>query len=163
MTRPPLIAVLAVLSLLLPTLAPAQSDACREFLMRHDELRQLYARGDSMALRVPPVPALFPNLTAARVYEVARHKLQAGGLYDPDAPQWLEVSVNLDSTKFAIQLSLRRWVDDIGYGLPGESTVWGLGNGGTHDGNAGRVLAVVSQDVDEFIRLYIDAQRSCAM
>ena len=131
--------------------------------MRHDELRQLYARGDGMALRVPPVPALFADLTAARIHEVARHKLQASGLYDPDAPQWLEIDVDLGSARVATLLSLRRWVDDIGYGLPGESTVWVLRDSGTHEGNVGRVLAVVSQDVDEFIRLYIDAQRSCAM
>lgn len=163
MTRPPLMTALVVLSLLLPTLAAAQSDACREFLMRHDELRQLYARGDGVALRVPPLSALFPSLTAARLYEVARRKLQAGGLHDPDAPQWLEIDVSLGTTHIATLLSLRRWVDDIGYGLPGESTVWVLRSGGTHEGSVGRVLAMVSQEVDEFIRLYIDAQRSCAM
>ena len=37
-----LVAMLSVVSFLLPALAHAQSDACRQFLMRHDELRQLY-------------------------------------------------------------------------------------------------------------------------
>ena len=131
--------------------------------MRHDDLRELYARGDGVALRVPPVPRLVRGLTSARMYEVARHKLEASGLHDPGAPQWLEVNVNLDRTQYAILLSLRCWVDDIGYGLPGESTVWGLGSGGAHEGNAGRVLARVAQDVDEFVPLYINAQRSCEM
>ena len=155
--------MLFVLSLLLPAVAPAQSDACRRYLMRHDHLRQLYARGDGVALRVSPVPELFRDLTSAKVYEVARRKLEAGGLHDPDAPQWLEVNVNLGTAQFAIMMSLRRWVDDLGYGLPGESTVWGVGGGGYHDGNAGRVFARVAQHVDEFITLYTDAQCACAM
>ena len=163
MTFPPLVAMLSVWLLLLPALAPAQSDACRRFLMRQDDLRQLYAKGAGMALRVSPMSKQVAGLAAPQVYEVTRRKLQAHGLHDPDAPQWLEVNVSLGRTQFAILLSLRRWVDDIGYGLPGESTVWVLADGGAHEGHAGRVLTILAQDVDEFIRLYIDAQRACEM
>ena len=60
-------------------------------------------------------------------------------------------------------LSLRRWADDLGYGLLGESTVWGLGGGGTYEGAAGQVLARLAQHMDEFIRLYTHAQRACTM
>lgn len=153
MTDSRFIAILLLLSLLLPAVASAQSDACRRYLMRHDDMRQLYARGGGMALRIPPMPGLFRDLTPDKVYEVARRKLEARALYDPDAPQWLEVNVNLGTTQFAVLLSLRRWVADLGYGLPGESTVWGVGGGGYHEGNAGRVLARVVQHVDELIRL----------
>ena len=152
------------LSFLLPPLAVhSQTDACRQFLMQHDDLRQLYAKGDTMSVRVPPVPQLFRNLTAAHVHEVAARKLRSSGLYDPDAAQWLEVNVNLDTEQFAILMSFRRWTDDLGYGLPGESTVWGLGGGGQHRGSAGRVLTMVSRHLDEFIMLYEQAQRSCTM
>ena len=155
--------LLCALSFLLPDVAPAQTDVCRRFLMQHDDLRQLYARGDGMALRVAPLAEPFPDLGAAQVHEVARRKLQASGLYDPDAAQWLDVNVHVDTEAFAFLMSLRRWTDDLGYGLPGESTVWALGGAGRHGGSAGRVLTVVSQQVDEFVGLYVRAQEACTM
>ena len=63
----------------------------------------------------------------------------------------------------SILMSLRRWADDLGYGLPGESTVWGLGGGGRHEGSAGRVLTRVAQYMDDFIALYQRAQDACTM
>ena len=151
-------------SLLLPVLtAHAQTDACRRFLMQRDNLRQLYARGDGMAVRIPPVLNRFPDLTAAHVHELAARKLRAAGLYDPDADQWLQISLNIGVVQFAMILSLRRWTFDLGYGLPGESTVWALGGGGLHRESAGRVLTRVSQRMDEFIELYVGAQNACAM
>ena len=131
--------------------------------MRHDDLRQLYARGDGMALRVGPVSELIEGLASPQVYEVARRKLQAHGLHDPDSPQWLEINVSLDNTRFAILMSLRRWSDNLGYGLPEESTVWGVAGDGRHGGSAGRVLTQVAQHMDEFIALYGHAQRTCTM
>ena len=147
--------------LLLATLAHAQTDACRQRLMADDTLRQLYARGDGMRIVVPAVPDVVEGLTAARVFGVARRKLRAHGLHDPDAGQWLNVSLNVGSVQYAMILSLRRWTDDLGYGLPGEVTVWGLGGGGYHNDNASQVLQNVVQHVDEFIKLYAAAQKAC--
>ena len=48
---------------------------------------------------------------------------------------------------------LMRWADDLGYGLPEESTVWGLGGG--------RVLIRVAQHIDAFIALYQRPQAAC--
>lgn len=45
MPLPPLALLLCALWLALPAAAPAQSDACRQLLVRHDRLRQLYAGG----------------------------------------------------------------------------------------------------------------------
>ena len=86
MTFPPHVVILSVLSLLLPAVAHAQSDACRELLMRHDDLRQLYARGDGGTLRVSPMSDRVAGLAPPLVYEMARRKLHAHGLHDPDAP-----------------------------------------------------------------------------
>ena len=111
MTAPRLVVMLAVLVLLFPALpVHPQSQACRQYLMRHDALRQLYARGDGIQVRVPTVPNVIEGLTAARVY----------GLHDPEAPQFLNVSVNVGHSSFVVFLSLRHWTDDIGYGLAGE-------------------------------------------
>ena len=66
------------------------------------------------------------------------------------------IGMSLKSTIFTT-------ADDLGYGLPGESTVWGLGGGGRHRGSAERVLAKVALHLDEFIMLYQRAQRACAM
>ena len=134
--------MLTVLSLLLPALAIPQTQACRQFLMRHDDLRQLYARGDGMRVRVPTVPNVIEGLTAA---------------------QFLNVSVNVGHSSFVVFLSLRRWTDDIGYGLAGETTVWGPGGGGTHGNHAERVLAWVAQHMSDFIALYQRAQHACTM
>ena len=143
MIVPGLVAILSFLFLLLPTFGLAQSDACREYLMRHDDLRQFYVRGDGMALRVGSVSELIEGFASPKVYEVVRRKLQAHGLHDPDSPQWLEIN--------------------LGYGLPGESTVWGVVGDGHHGGSAGRVLTQVAQHMDEFIALYGHAQRTCTM
>ena len=110
---------------------------CRRHLMQVDHLRQLYTGGAGMQLRVSPVPEGIDGLTAARVYEAAWRKLAAHDLHDPDAAQWLDVNVNVGARQVAMIVSLRRWTDDLGYGLPGEITVWALGGGGYHDGKGG--------------------------
>ena len=129
------------------------SDACRQRLMRAAHLQQLYAAGDDMDLRVHAVPQAIEELTVARAH----------GLHDANARQWLDINVNVGSSQFAIIVSLRRRVEDTGYGLPGEVTVWGLGGGGYHKGNVERVLARIAQHVDEFIALYTEAQRECTL
>ena len=49
----------------------------------------------------------------------------------------------------------------IGYGLPGKMTVWSLGGGDYHEGNAARVAARVLQHMDNFVELYVQAQWTC--
>ena len=137
------------------------SDACRRHLMRVDHLRQLYAAGAGMQLRVPALAEVVEELTAARVYEAAWRKLSANDLHDADATQWLDVKVDVGSTHYNMILSLRRWTDNLGYGLPGEMTVWSLGGGSYHEGNANRVISRVLQRMDDFITLYVQAQWTC--
>ena len=88
-------------------------------------------------------------------------KLAAHDLHDTNAPQWLDLNLNVGDRQFAVILSLRRWADDLGYGLPGEMTVWGLGGGGYHGGSAERVIAHVLRHMDDFIELYGEAQWGC--
>ena len=137
------------------------SDACRRHLMRVDHLRQLYAGGTGMRLRVPAVAEIVEGLTAARIYEATQRELGANGLHDPDAAQWLDVALDVDGAQYTMLLSLRRWTDDLGYGLPGEMTVWSLGGGDYHEGSAERVLARVLQRMDDFTALYVQAQWTC--
>ena len=163
MIAPPRSLVTAVVLLLATFIAQAAgpSDACRRHLMNVDHLRQLYTGGAGMQLRVPPVSEVIDGLTAGRVYEAAWRKLNAHGLHDADATQWLDVNMQADSMQYTLILSLRRWADDLGYGLPGEMTVWVLGSGNYHDGNADRVIARVLQHMDSFIMLYAQAQSMC--
>ena len=137
------------------------SDTCRRHLMRVDHLRQLYAGGAGMRLRVPAVAEVVEGLTAARIYEAAQRKLGANGLHDPDATQWLDVTLDVDGTQYSMILSLRRWTEDLGYGLPGEMTVWSLGGGDYHEDSANRVIAKVLQRMDDFTTLYVQAQWTC--
>ena len=163
MIAPPRSLVTAVV-LLLTTLAAqaaGPSDACRRHLMNVDHLRQLYTGGAGMQVRVPPVSEAIEGLTAGRVYEAAWRKLSAHGLHEADATQWLDVEMQVDSAQYTMILSLRRWADDLGYGLPGEITVWVLGSGNYHDGNADRVISRVLQHMDSFIMLYAQAQSMC--
>ena len=156
--------LVTVATLLLATLlahADGPSDACRQHLMRVDHLRQLYADGAGMRLRVPAIPEVVEGLTAARVYEAAWRKLSAGGVHDADATQWLDVRVDIDGPQYTLILSLRRWTENLGYGLPGEMTVWGLGGGDYHESSAQRVIARVLKHMDDFLALYVQAQWTC--
>ena len=136
---------------------------CWDHVMRTDELRQLYTGGNPVALRVAPVPAALEGLTTTIVHRVVEVKLRSYGLYHPEARQWIDINLNVGGGQFAMILSLRRWIDNLGYGLPGEITVWGVGGGGQHRGSAGWVLAKVAQHLDDFVALYQRAQRACTM
>ncbi len=155
--------VAAALVLALPALPPAETSSCRQFLMRNPELAQLYARGDGMGVRINFEEKPHPFVRTYQVEKLAVDKLRFGGLFDTEANQWLDINLNLDRRQFAILLSLRRWTDDMGYGVPGEITVWGLGGGGQHHGSGWRVLERLGHHVDEFIALYRRAQRACTM
>lgn len=151
-------------TLLLATLlthADEPSDACRQHLMRVDHLRQLYAAGAGMRVRVPAIPEVVEGLTAADVYEAAWRKLSASGVHDADATQWLDVRVDIDGPQYTLILSLKRWTENLGYGLPGEMTVWGLGSGDYHESSAHRVIARVLKHMDDFLALYVQAQWTC--
>jgi len=69
--------------------------------------------------------------------------------------------LDVDSAQYTMILSLRRWMEDLGYGLPGEMTVWNLGGGDYHEGSANRVIAKVLQRMDDFTALYVQAQWTC--
>lgn len=155
--------VIAVVLLLAAPVAQAAepSDPCLRHLMRVDHLRQLYAGGAGMRLRVPAIPELVEGLTAAHVYEAAWRKLSASGVHDPDAAQWLDAKLDVDGARYTLSLSLKRWTEDLGYGLPGEMTVWGLGSAGNHESSAKRVIARVLQHMDSFLALYVQAQWTC--
>jgi len=83
-------------------------------------------------------------------------------LHDTDATQWLVVTVEVGSAQYTMILSLRRWTENLGYGLPGEMTVWGLGGGDYHESSPDQVLARVLQRMDDFITLYVQAQWTCS-
>ena len=163
MTAARLALIAAALIVLLPALSPAETSSCRQFLMRNPELGQLYARGDGMGVRINFKERPHPRLRTYEVEKAAVDKLTYKGLLDTEVNQWLDININLDRSQFAILLSLRRWSDDMGYGVPGEITVWGLGGGGRHYGSDWRVLQRLEQHLDEFIALYRRAQRACTM
>ncbi len=158
-----LAAMFAALSLALPALVNTTTPSCRSLLMCNPELGQLYARGDGMGVRINFEEKPHPFVRAYQVEKLAVDKLTFGGLLDTEAKQWLDINLNLDRRQFAILLSLRRWSDDMGYGVPGEITVWGMGGGGQHYGSDWRVLERLGHHVDDFIALYRRAQRACTM
>ena len=165
MALPRAFAILLALLLTALTTYPANhrppDTPCWNHVRQTDELRQLYTGGDGMALRVSSVPPVLEGVTRASVHKTVAGRLRAHELYDADAGQWLDLSLNVDGRQFAMILSLRRWVDDLGYGLAGEITVWGLGGGGQHEGDGIGVLRQIGRHVGEFIKLYEQAQRVC--
>ena len=167
MTLPRVFPIILALLLTALTTYPANhrppDTPCWNHVRQTDELRQLYTGGDGMALRVSAVPPVLEGVTRAAVRETVVGRLRARGLYDAEAGQWLDLSLNVGSRQFAMILSLRRWTDDLGYGLAGEITVWGLGGGGQHEGDGIRVLRQIGRHLDEFIALYVRAQRACTM
>ena len=139
--------------------------------MRNPELGQLYAAGDAMGVRVNFEERGYPRLRPYEVETMVADKLRAVGLYAPDddpyrtdsVAQRLHVSIVLDDSRFVILMSLRRWTDDPIYGVPGEITVWVFSDGDRHQGSGFKVLERLGWCLDNFIRLYQQAQRACMM
>ena len=104
-------------------------DTCHRHLMKVHQLQLLYASGDPMQLRLPALPDLLEWFTLGWGCEAVWRKLSACGFHDSDAMQWLNMRQTARATQLTIVHSLRRWANDLGYGLPGEITVWSLGGG----------------------------------
>ena len=83
-----LMLLVCALLLLRPDGSPVHSDTCHRHLMRHADLRQFYARGDGMGLRIAFEPKRFSGLRPFQVKRVAVGKLRESRLYEPDVERY---------------------------------------------------------------------------
>jgi hypothetical protein len=101
------------------------------------------------------------NLTKKDILDAAESRLLAKQLYassdiqKPGRSQILYVSVNTYEQAVSIDVSLRRYVENLGYGIPGFVEVWEKEAVGLTDGNGETILKIVGVLVDRFIGDYL--------
>ena len=150
--------MMACVLLLAVWTAAAQSPQCHERIRRDPQARQLYAGGAKMSLRVQ---LSTESIALTVLTHHARERVEVAGVYAPGAGQHLKGDVTLSPKAFTAIVSLRRQVDDLGYGVPGIVSVWLEGIAGTHKEDAHVVLRRVRRYVEDLLAKYVAAQRIC--
>ena len=113
-----------------------------------------------------PEDAVQIGLTKERIAIAVRSRLRAARLYEMSAPSspYLYVNVNVVGLSFSIEIAYNKYVQDLVTGKIYRARTWGTGVTGTHGKDAGYILSVVAQNMDEFIDEYLrvneDACRS---
>ena len=96
--------------------------------------------------------ALEIGLTVDALQAAVESRLRAARLYDSESSApYLYVNVHVVGDAHHIKLEYRKWVYDPLSDLNGVASTWHIGGTGTHSGEAGYVLSLVSQRMDQFI------------
>lgn len=122
--------------------------------------RNLFALCAPMNLVVEPMPAdpsRSLGLTAAAIEHEIEPRLRDARLFEAGSSQYLSVHVNLSTTGdfFSLALHLKRYVDDMGYGIGGFVTMWSTDNVGVHKGDRRVILKTVAMLAEEFLNYYL--------
>lgn len=101
------------------------------------------------------------GLTKSRLQTAAESRLRSARLYDSDAAiPILYVNVNVVGRAFNIDLEYNKPVRDVATGELWLATTWGAGSTGTHGGNAGYIVSVLSEKLDQFLVEYLRVNES---
>ena len=105
------------------------------------------------------------GITEADLQYAVESRLRGAGIYDDDQTrESVVVAVTVFNNAFAINVALRRFLDDTGHGRPGAVQVWSDDAIGTHAWDKQYVLGGVSQYLDRFLTLYLRSNEAwCAM
>ena len=122
--------------------------------------RNLFALCAPMGLVVEPMPvdpSRSLGLTAAAIEDEIEPRLRDAHLFGVDSSQYLSVQVNLSATEdfFSLALHLKRYVDDMGYGIGGFVTMWSTDKLGVHGGDRRVVLKTIAMLAEEFLGYYL--------
>ena len=114
---------------------------------------------------LPPEGAKETGLTKQAIINAVESRLRSARLFislgkeleeqHRHAPQFIQVIVHMVGPAFTVDVSLRRYLKDIGYGLSGTVTVWKAARIGMHGGNGPFILGIVSEILDEFLASYL--------
>ena len=126
----------------------------------------LFARCEPMELAVEQLheDAGKIGLTLESIRNAAESRIRAMRMLKKGARrQVLYVRVSVFSAAFNADLSLQRWVPDLGFGRGGLVEVWDTALVGTHGGSSQFILGKVSRLLDVFLTKYLRAnEEACA-
>ena len=99
------------------------------------------------------------GLTREAIMDAVESRLRAARLFATSEKQvrqqYLRINVNILGFAFSIGVELYRYLDNLGYGIPGYAAVWEAGTVGTHGNNGQYILGSVSRHLDKFIASYL--------
>ena len=95
------------------------------------------------------------GLTKESIEDAAESRLRSARLYNPYALPYLGINVNVGKTAMGVELEYNKWVFDPLSGENAYAGTWDIGGTGTHGGDSGFILSVVSQHLDKFLVEYL--------
>ena len=101
------------------------------------------------------------DLTEERIQTLAESRLRAARLYDAAARPYLYVRVgvlvseNRSGGAYSIGIFFKKYLGDGVSEQSGLAATWETGNYGTHGGDAGYIMQIVSEYLDRFILEYL--------
>ena len=153
---------------------PQEPDAMLDHLRRMGQLERAGCSSDSPIDRqidcfdlfngCEPIDLLVENLpedaaeiglTKERIQTLAESRLRAARLYDADGGTHLYVHVNVVGRAFSEGLDYKKRLYDSVTGLSFRTTTWNVDGVGTHGGDAGYIMQIVSEHLDHFILEYL--------
>lgn len=97
------------------------------------------------------------GLHGPAIEHVLESKLAAVHLFDADSNEFLSARVSLADAGdfFSVEVSLNRFVGNMGYGIGGIVTLWTTRTLGRHGGSDQAILQAVAVLTDEFLGHYL--------
>ena len=148
-----------IIAVLLLAIGATTDSATAEVIGLYRKLYTACAPMDFVVENLEPEESQEIGLTDQAIENVVESRLRAARLFAPsekqDRKQYLHINVTIVGRAFNINVELRRFLDDLGYGVGGVVEVWNAGGTGTHGGNGQYILGIVSRYLDEFIASYL--------
>lgn len=97
------------------------------------------------------------GLAGPAIERVLESKLDAVHLFDADSNEFLGARVSLSEGGdfFSVEVSLNRFVGNMGYGIGGIVTLWTTRTLGRHGGSPQVILQTIAALTDEFLGHYL--------
>ena len=109
--------------------------------------------------KLDPEDTRATGLTEKSIENAVESRLRAARLFAPrekqNRLQYLYIHLNIIGFAFGIEVELRRYLDNLGYGIPGFAAVWWAGTVGQHGNDGQYILGLVSMHLDKFIASYL--------
>ena len=93
------------------------------------------------------------GLTRETIINSVESRLRSARIYNKNGLEFLYVKVSVGRNAYSYDTEFRKWA--ISYGESGKAITWSIGGSGTHGGNAGYILPLISQSIDRFIVEYL--------
>ena len=95
------------------------------------------------------------GLTEESLRATAESRLRSARLYDSEALPYLYVKVSVVGRAFSIDLSFKKLVHDRLSDITNVAATWDTSFTGTHGGDSGYILSLVSRGMDRFIHEFL--------